>query len=485
VIFATGTEPDDFTLPTLASGRWGKWLLRAVVDGETDSATALEILSPRGLHATPAGEESQFGGAAQRWAKHLEENWRSIEAGLGTGGGGGGDTVTMGGDVSGSSDNCTVARLDGVPVDLDGVTPGSVLVTQDDSGTKIEPLLPPELAGAVLTWNGGALEWSAPLYPDLEGDVQGTPVDTTVTAIQGVPVDLGTPADGQLLVLQEDEGVKVKKIAAPSSEDSLLRFKDGGGIAWDEAPSLNLTTRFAQYLGHQGSGLQFGADTVSVTGIGTVALTTGQCEQHVLRLTGALTGDRTVTLPAHSAGAGRVHTLINATTGDYLLRVEGPSGGAFYLLPGQSRRVVTDDAGVLRGEALDVLELVRTITLTGDTDSADVVRVLCKLPPRVIVERVELLTLEAASDAGHLSSVGTVPPGVGPGYDDLIARQVTPGTSDPPLGWAAATLGAGMSTEGSAYFASAETVRHVSRPDSGTLTTGQVRIHLTARYLGE
>lgn len=80
VIYATGVTPADFTLPTAASNDWGKWLLRAIVDGETDDgATALEILSPGGLHATPAGEGAQFGGEAEQWGKDLEENWRICE----------------------------------------------------------------------------------------------------------------------------------------------------------------------------------------------------------------------------------------------------------------------------------------------------------------------------------------------------------------------------------------------------------------------
>lgn len=89
VIYATVAEPDDFTLPTLASGLWGKWLLRLLIDGvEVDNASALEILSELGLHALPAGEKGQFGGAAQGWGKHLEENLRTLNtavAAAGTG----------------------------------------------------------------------------------------------------------------------------------------------------------------------------------------------------------------------------------------------------------------------------------------------------------------------------------------------------------------------------------------------------------------
>lgn len=89
VIYATVAEPDDFTLPTLASGLWGKWLTRLLIDGvQVDDASALEILSELGLHALPAGEGGQFGGTAQAWGKHLEENLRILNtavAAAGTG----------------------------------------------------------------------------------------------------------------------------------------------------------------------------------------------------------------------------------------------------------------------------------------------------------------------------------------------------------------------------------------------------------------
>lgn len=79
-----GSSPDPWDLP--AAGTWGKWLLAAYPTGDTsarDIATAIEIVSPNGLHATPAHEGAQFGGSYEAWGKHVEVNWRTVDAGLG------------------------------------------------------------------------------------------------------------------------------------------------------------------------------------------------------------------------------------------------------------------------------------------------------------------------------------------------------------------------------------------------------------------
>ncbi len=311
------------------------------------------------------------------------------------------------------------------------------------------------------------------------GDLSGTYPNPTIAEIQGTPVDLTGIAEGALLQLRGGELVPIN----PPVDGSLLVCwpETSPKILFSEAPEVRVITYFSGYRGHPDTGLTFGAIDIAVGGTGAATIPVEDLVHHTIRLAGALTGDRTLNLPA---GGGRAHVFVNATTGDHLLRLQGPSGGACYLLPGQSKRVTVDDQGVLRGEGLDVLELARTLDLTGDVGGVDALRVLCKLPPTTMVDRIEQLTLTNISDGGHLSSVGTEPPGTGPGYQNLLLRATTPVSTDPPRGKSASSFGTEMSADGCAYFSAAQTVRHVSRPTT-TLSAGRLRVRLIARYLGE
>jgi hypothetical protein len=80
------TNPPPFTL-----GTWGKYMLRLLVNGgggaKTDISTAIEVLSTNGLHDLGHDEEGQFGGSAEKWAKHARANLRVIDAALAAAGG--------------------------------------------------------------------------------------------------------------------------------------------------------------------------------------------------------------------------------------------------------------------------------------------------------------------------------------------------------------------------------------------------------------
>jgi hypothetical protein len=79
------TAPQPVTLSL-----WGKYMTRLIVNGgaAVDEATAISVPSPSGLLDLGHREAGQFGGSAEKWAKHQRANLRIIEAGLGGGGGG-------------------------------------------------------------------------------------------------------------------------------------------------------------------------------------------------------------------------------------------------------------------------------------------------------------------------------------------------------------------------------------------------------------
>lgn len=417
VYFSAQIEPQDFTLPAEVSNLWGKWLLRLLVNGvPVDDTSALEIVSPNGLHALPPGEGFQFGGAAQSWAKHLEINLRLLDAFITSGGGGGGPpSGAASGDLGGNYPGPSVLKLRTVPL-------AEAVEDAADTGGRI--------------------------------------------LISSNP--LGTPGNGSITLLP-----------APT-QDQLLVFQDGVGLFWAEAPELEVTTYFLQYLGHPDSGLNLGAVSVPIGGSGTVALTMAQCQLHAIRFTGALTGNRTVTLPQANGGAGRVHTLVNATTGTHLLRVEGYAGGVCYLLPGQSKVVTTDDQDVMRGDDLRSLVLEKIIDLTGIAagSTADV----CALPANTTIDLLEGLETTAIEPGTLQLSAGTNTTPVDAIHRDCFADS-TIGTVGTLHGKDKTLLGALLSTDGYGWLTEARTLK-LKVGGVGTATAGQVRVFLRARYLG-
>jgi hypothetical protein len=219
-----------------------------------------------------------------------------------------------------------------------------------------------------------------------------------------------------------------------------------------------------------------GAASVSVAGSGSVTLSSGNVTTGAVALTGALTGDRTVTLPSGQRGLW----LYNGTTGLYTLRIDGPSGGFCYLLPGQSRRVYVDASGILRGDALYLCETEIDVSLVG-IGSGDTTTSLCRLPARFALERCERMTIVAPDGDGEYNdSVGFT----GSAYDDILSNNAYPMAA--VWGLASATeWGSGFSN-GYSYSASARTLVYLINGFNQTVgnTVGTVRVRVAGRYFG-
>jgi hypothetical protein len=95
----------------------------------------------------------------------------------------------------------------------------------------------------------------------------------------------------------------------------------------------------------------------SVAGTGTTALTAAEAGYATLKLTGLLTGAKTVTVPA-TAGKWAVW---NATTGAFALTLKTPSGTGVTITQGKTRDVICDGTNILAADS-DVVDIAATAT---------------------------------------------------------------------------------------------------------------------------
>jgi hypothetical protein len=216
-----------------------------------------------------------------------------------------------------------------------------------------------------------------------------------------------------------------------------------------------------------------GVASVSIAGSGSISLSTGNVVTGAVVLTGALTGNRTVVLPAGQ----RALWLYNTATGLYTTRIEGPSGGFCYLLPGQARRVFVDASGILRGEALYLCETEITISCVGINNTTTP---LLMLPAGFSLERVERYRVVdfATGDGDYTDSMGVT------ATDDILFES---GGINAGQVYGLDSASWGTSFSGGYYlFTSEDTLdyRFIEFNETVALTDGAVRIRVAGRYFG-
>lgn len=336
------------------------------------------------------------------------------------------------------------------------------------------------LGGAVAPGGGGGGGGSP--TGDAGGDLGGTYPNPSVEKLLGNVLDFdGEPLPANCLLITEEVSSEVrirKLISPPNGVDAHLLVSESQD---PRQPPLWLSYfpgEFAaqKFLGASGNGLLFGSSGVSIAGAaGTQALTNAQLTTHIVRLTGAITGDRTITIP--SGNGGRAHLFVNATTGLYTVRLEGPSGGFCYLLPGQSREVWVDDAGILRGEALYLCETEITVNCVGISNTTVP---MLKLPTGFLLERVEryLVTAFATGDGEYTDSVGAT------STDDILEESSGINTGA-VYGLDSDEWGTNF-LEGRYLFTSADTLdyRFIAFNETVALTAGAVRVRVAGRHFG-
>jgi hypothetical protein len=229
--------------------------------------------------------------------------------------------------------------------------------------------------------------------------------------------------------------------------------------------------------GGGGGGDADGVSSVSIAGSGNHTLSSGESNATLIVLTGARTGDAVVTLDNQ---AGRTWLVCNKTTGPYLVKILGPSGGASYLGPGQTKALAVDADGVLQGDGLEVWRATFDLSLIRSGGPGPYDTILCKLPPRIRLAPPLAAVQAVVAGGPAVWRLGTTSGGA-----ELIA-EATMDSSSPGLddvyGNLAAQLGSAVDDGGAYYYAAAQSV-HFGEHPSAVVTAGAIRLRLLGEVL--
>lgn len=210
--------------------------------------------------------------------------------------------------------------------------------------------------------------------------------------------------------------------------------------------------------------------SLSVAGSGTATLSQADTQYGVVEFTGALTGDKTISLPSET----RTNLFVNSTTGDYTLKV----GSNVYLLPGQSKRIASIVGAGLYGEGLNVLELNTLLDLSSGYTVGTHDVTLCTIPAATAIDRVEI-----RCNSGLSSGTATVAVGVSGSYNQLIVATAC-NTAGDVVGLDTSHAGSDFTSKIAAFYSSGQTVKIRIVVSGGTLTAGSYRVRIVGHYLG-
>lgn len=431
----TVTQNSDKTCTFSVPKTGGAWLLQCKVNGGVSPTTgkadpsltralAIKVLNSAGQQEIAVGESTEAG--TYGWTKAHNDVARAADGG--------------GGVIDGAGLTLTGRTLDVVAADSTiQVNANSIQALPANIVTASTVATALAAAASDLSINGQVLK------------------------------DLGTPVD-------PDDAASKDYADSAAADEANWRYASSHLTAnpdFNAKILTNLATPTAS--GHAATrGYVDGSGSVSL-GSTSVSLSASDVATGHVSLTGTLSGDTTATLPS----GARSLWVTNGTSGTYTLKLAGNSSGAAYVAPGQTRCIVQDGSGVLRGEALRVVEYETSLSLSSGYTVGNHDTALFKIPAAFDVDRVEVRCTTSLS-----GGTATVSVGVSSAYDQIVEATAIASAGD-VVGLATDEAGSDFTGAIAAHYSTAQTITIRIAVSGGTLTAGALRVMVVGRYVGE